>query len=178
MPVRLRLRWGACKGILSQQVGSLSTAFLVSTKAIFSTKRQDHSPYKLVAAHHNLGSEPATPSHLRGKPPRVTNASKAFRREPQVLKLWDTLAQLTQAHKRLKLSTQHKDMAWIANLTKRELESVSLSLAYEKQQGKYLSNLRKQQLQQVELVGYLYPSQGNLPVSSLTKAVRPPGQGG
>jgi hypothetical protein len=28
----------------------------LSTKVIFSTKRQDRSPYKLSAAHHNLGS--------------------------------------------------------------------------------------------------------------------------
>jgi hypothetical protein len=52
----LRLRWGACKEQFPQQVGSLSTTFLLSTKGIFSTKRQDHSPYKLPAAHHNLGS--------------------------------------------------------------------------------------------------------------------------
>jgi hypothetical protein len=26
------------------------------TKAIFSMKKQDHSPHKLTAAHHNLGS--------------------------------------------------------------------------------------------------------------------------
>jgi hypothetical protein len=30
-----------------------------------------------------------TPSCLGGKPPRVTNASKACRRESEVLKLWD-----------------------------------------------------------------------------------------
>jgi hypothetical protein len=36
--------------------GSLSTVFLLSTKVIFSTKRQDHNPHKLAAAHHNLGS--------------------------------------------------------------------------------------------------------------------------
>jgi hypothetical protein len=38
------------------QVGSLSTPFVFSTKVIFSTKRQDHSPHKLAAAHHYLGS--------------------------------------------------------------------------------------------------------------------------
>jgi hypothetical protein len=30
--------------------------FPPSTKAIFSTKRQDHNPHKLAAVHHNLGS--------------------------------------------------------------------------------------------------------------------------
>jgi hypothetical protein len=30
---------------------------------------------KLPATHHNLRSWPVTPSHLGGKPPRVTNAS-------------------------------------------------------------------------------------------------------
>jgi hypothetical protein len=35
---------------------SLSTTFLLSTKGIFSTKRQDRKPYKLPAADHNLGS--------------------------------------------------------------------------------------------------------------------------
>jgi hypothetical protein len=30
---------------------------------------------KLPATHHNLRSKPVTPSHLGGKPPRVTNAS-------------------------------------------------------------------------------------------------------
>jgi hypothetical protein len=50
-------------------------------------------------------------------------------------------------------------------------------LAYEKQQGS-TSTTQHQQPQQVELVGYLYPSQGKLAVSSLTQAVRPPGQGG
>jgi hypothetical protein len=108
---RLRLRGGACKGILPQQVGSLSTAFLASTKAIFYTKRRDHCPYKLAAAHHNLGSYPRTPSRLGGKPPRVTNASKAFRRESQVLKLWDALAQLTQAHKGL--NSQPNTRIWL-----------------------------------------------------------------
>jgi hypothetical protein len=33
-------------------------------------------------------------------------------------------------------------MACIANLTKREMGSVSLALAYEKQQGKHLNNPR------------------------------------
>jgi hypothetical protein len=32
--------------------------------------------------------------------------------------------------------------------------------------------------QQVELVGYVYPSQGKLVVSILARAVKPPGQGG
>jgi hypothetical protein len=39
-----------------QQARSLSTSFLLSTKAIFFTKRQDHIPHKLPAAHHNLGN--------------------------------------------------------------------------------------------------------------------------
>jgi hypothetical protein len=34
------------------------------------------------------------------------------------------------------------------------------------------------QLQQVELVGYLYPTQEKLAVRKATGAVRPPGQGG
>jgi hypothetical protein len=120
---QLRLRWGACKGILPQQAGSLSTAFLISTKAIFSTKRQDHSPYKLVAAHHNLGSYPATPSRLGGKPLRVTNASKAFRRESQVLKLCDALAQFTQAHKGL--NSQPNTRIWLEKqISQRERERV------------------------------------------------------
>jgi hypothetical protein len=38
------------------KVGSLSSTFLFFTKAIFSTKRQDHNPHKLVATQHNLGS--------------------------------------------------------------------------------------------------------------------------
>jgi hypothetical protein len=55
--------------------GLFLTTFLLSAKAIFFTKRQDHSPHKLVDAHHNLGSWPVTPSCLGGKPPRVTNVS-------------------------------------------------------------------------------------------------------
>jgi hypothetical protein len=50
-----------------------------------------------------------------------------------------------------------------------------MALVYEKQQGEHLSN---QQPQQVELMGYLYPSQGKLVVRTLARAVRPPGQGG
>jgi hypothetical protein len=41
---------------LVKQAVSFSTTFLLSTKAIFSTKRQDHSPHKLATAHHNLRS--------------------------------------------------------------------------------------------------------------------------
>jgi hypothetical protein len=51
------------------------------------------------------------PSSLGGEPPRVTNASKAFRHEPQVLKLWDALAQLTQAHKGL--NSQPNTRIWL-----------------------------------------------------------------
>jgi hypothetical protein len=43
-----------------------------------------------------------------------------------------------------------------------------MGLAYEKQQGEH---------QQVELVGYLYPSQGKLGVRTLARAVRPPTSG-
>jgi hypothetical protein len=80
---RLHLRWGDCKGQFPRQAGSLSTTFLLSTKGIFSTKRQDRSPYKLPTAHHNLGSYPATPSRLGGKPPRVTNTSKLVDVKPK-----------------------------------------------------------------------------------------------
>jgi hypothetical protein len=38
------------------KVRSFSTTFLLSTKAIFPTKREDQSPHKLATAHHNLGS--------------------------------------------------------------------------------------------------------------------------
>jgi hypothetical protein len=110
-------------------------------------KRQDHNPYKLVAAHDNLRSYPTMPSHLGGEPPRVTNASKAFRRESQVLKLWDALAQLIQAHKGL--NSQPNTRIWLEKKIsqrekerERELGSVSLALAYVKQQGKHLSNHR------------------------------------
>jgi hypothetical protein len=51
------------------------------------------------------------PSRLGGEPPRVANASKAFRRESQVLKLWDALGQLTQAHK--DLNAQPNTRIWL-----------------------------------------------------------------
>jgi hypothetical protein len=41
-------------GTFPQQVESLSTTFILSTKAILFTKWQDHNPHKLAAAHHNL----------------------------------------------------------------------------------------------------------------------------
>jgi hypothetical protein len=78
----------------------------------------------------------ASRRRLGGKPPRVTIASKAFRRESQVLKLWDALAQLTQAHKpTLRYGLNHKSH-------KERVGSVSMALAYEKQQGEHLSNHR------------------------------------
>jgi hypothetical protein len=110
--------------------------------AIFSTKRQDHNPYKLVVAHHNLGSYPATPCRLGGKSPRVTNASKAFRRESQVLKLWDALALLTQAHKGLN-SQPNTRIRLEKQISQIESWGVFLlALAYEKQQGRHLNNPR------------------------------------
>jgi hypothetical protein len=38
------------------KVRSLSTTFPFPTKVIFSTKRQDHNPHKLVAAQHTSGA--------------------------------------------------------------------------------------------------------------------------
>jgi hypothetical protein len=53
------------------------------------------------------------PSRIGGEPPRVTNASEDFRRKSQVLKLWDDLAQLTQAHKGL--NSQPNTRIWLEN---------------------------------------------------------------
>jgi hypothetical protein len=51
------------------------------------------------------------PSSLEGEPPRVTNATLAFRSESQVLKLRYALAQLTQAHKGL--NSQPNTRIWL-----------------------------------------------------------------
>jgi hypothetical protein len=59
------------------------------------------------------------PTRIGGEPPRVTNASKAFRRESQVLKLWDALAHLTQAHKGL--NSQPNTRIWLeSQISQRE----------------------------------------------------------
>jgi hypothetical protein len=59
------------------------------------------------------------PSRLIGKPLRVTNASMAFRRESQVLKLWDALILLTQDHKGL--NSQPNTRIWLeSQISQRE----------------------------------------------------------
>jgi hypothetical protein len=67
---------------------------------------------------------------------RTSKSNKCFKGFPTRTTSAQAMGCSWSAHtssQRLKLSTQHKDMAWIANLTKRELGSVYLALAYEKQ---------------------------------------------
>jgi hypothetical protein len=52
----LRLREELVREFSHNKPGLFQPLSSFSTKAIFSTKRKDHSPHKLVVAHHNVGS--------------------------------------------------------------------------------------------------------------------------
>jgi hypothetical protein len=109
----------ACSSHAPTPVKLQPTPAILSQESVHTTLSITHHTRKWPS------TGPRTTHGPQGEPPRVTNTSVAFRRESQVLKLWDALAQL--------LSTQHKDMAWISNLTKIGLGRISLALTYEKQ---------------------------------------------
>jgi hypothetical protein len=80
-----------------------------------------------------------------------------------MLKLWDALAQLTQADKAL--NSQPNTRIWLEyQISQREGWGVFLWLWLMKTVGEAPQQPWKQQPQQVELVRYLYPLQGKLVV--------------